>query len=880
MKELETCELPDTTNVLEQLWDVLADPDCEQQEERKLVLLQAFFTVAEERIKLRDLQLVTKVLDVIAKKAEVDSKYERHVKKILDLLNAPIRMERSSDQLNFNGYLVELFTALGYILLRTANKSVQLQILDIILTNLLTKRIGDSDMIPVPQCVKALELSELAECLSDLIVISEDDVYSLTIFTTLQVSMMSKLICWTLLRKEVLESLLVGLMQIGNDDVAGNVYDLLWTLLTCTECVEDWQKIPQPSKIALKSLRSVLREQILTHCHPGKNRELLHNTAALTLKIINLFPSADYVLSGLIEDITIAATLSESVIEMHIVPFFKCKEDHVHFKKLMLACLAAAPVNAMSVGIFERYKLAECLVSMLRLDCCRSGLSWLSNSALSLGSDKSSMSYNSNLVWFNIDKEQSIDLFKSAVPVVCALYEALHKRFMRAGLINTLTTFLSVHYLQDKNHIDELFWMVIRTIFYTCFSKPNQTLVRKEFVKAGAVHILLGSCNILLVPINPLTIRAQSILCKILHVLSALMEGQPELQLNNQSKSMQIVKSLYHRITNPPPIDSVLDNRLIVAISNFAWVSLIKHEDNMSKFIDSSEMYSHLDILERSNSPTQSVYLSVLADIAESHKAVPYLVSWRGRKGVKFLSLLCQIWREEEMRLKVPRSEQGCITDIERPLMGEDQYRLSKAKSKYAAVCDMFGSCRPKIYALVQLLHRHEQVVSICEDHYRLGHDILPWEDQVTMQVIESYLPLKLGEVWWEIFHNQEDFVPLDRYLAQTLADRYLNWSLNVQKSQHGVLKQRCEHLEKEEQQYYSKVRSVRLADTLECLRQVTSIARTADRQMFLATQQELRECVEHSRPELPQDFHVAFPQDVRVLVVDPRAEVVLHESV
>lgn len=805
------CDLPDTSTVLQRLWAVMSDPDCAEQETRQLVLLETLFAVTEDRIKLRDLQIVTNILGVIEKRAELESKYQPHFHKMLNLLKAPIRMEKSSDQLEYQSYIVELFTVLGYILLRNVNKTAQLDVLDIILRILLTKRVGDSDMVPISPCVKALGLSELAECLADFIAISEKEIYNMTIFTALQISLTSKLCCWTLLMKEVVESLLIRLTLVYNKDEADNMYQLLWALLNCTDRPEDWEKVPQPSRTALRSLRHVLREQALTHSHPGKDSDVLCNIAALALKIIHLFPEADFVQSGLTEDITLSATLSESVLEIHIIPFFKNKHDHLHFKKLMLACLAASPINPQSVEIFERYKLAECLVSMLRLDASQARLSWLSGSVLSLGmslaSERSLSVLNSDTAWFNIDQEQSIDIFRSAVPVVCALFDCLHERFIKAGLINTLTKFLKIFYLQDKNEIDDLFNMVIKLIFFICFNKKDPGQVRNALITAGATPILLGSCNIIINSNSSLTIRTQSILCHILHILSALMEEETELQIKHACKSFHIVRSLYHRIIQPLATDSVVDNRFTVAVSNFAWVALISKERNLLSFLDSGELYSHLDILERSDLPTQLVYLSMLVDIAEHHKSVPYLVSWRGQKGIKLLSVLCKIWREEEYRIKVPRNENGCITDIERPLMGEDQYKWSKEnKTNYVSVCDVFGSCRPKIYALVQLLHRHDDVARICEEHYKLGYDVLPWEDQVTLQVIEAYMPLKLGEVWWEIFSKQEEVLPLDRYLAQTLADRYLNWSLSTQRAQYDVLKQRDAALVEEEQQYYLQV--------------------------------------------------------------------------
>lgn len=77
------------------------------------------------------------------------------------------------------------------------------------------------------------------------------------------------------------------------------------------------------------------------------------------------------------------------------------------------------------------------------------------------------------------------------------------------------------------------------------------------------------------------------------------------------------------------------------------------------------------------------------------------------------------------------------------------------------------------------------------------------------------------------------------------------------------------------------QVRSVRLTAALESLREVTAIARSADRQVLLAAHGRLREGIDASRPAAATDLdlHVAFPRDVRVLVVNPRSAVVLQNE-
>lgn len=62
-------------------------------------------------------------------------------------------------------------------------------------------------------------------------------------------------------------------------------------------------------------------------------------------------------------------------------------------------------------------------------------------------------------------------------------------------------------------------------------------------------------------------------------------------------------------------------------------------------------------------SAVKHVYLSLLVDLCMYVECVPYLVTWRCvQKSENLLIMLCKFWREEETRLGVERSKDGCLT--------------------------------------------------------------------------------------------------------------------------------------------------------------------------------------------------------------------------
>uniref|UniRef100_A0A1B6FEC5 Cilia- and flagella-associated protein 69 ARM repeats domain-containing protein n=1 Tax=Cuerna arida TaxID=1464854 RepID=A0A1B6FEC5_9HEMI len=840
------CKLPETQVTLRRIWEVMRSQDSASQLDRQLILLQTYLVATGDYVMVADLQLIARIISFLRVRAKLNSRYREPLENIFRLLEHPPLMEMASDEILYGHYLVELLNVLGCILLETKKSHRKFQILGIVQSMLISERIPKSKFIPLRSCIKGIEVSDFVSCLANLIAVVGESLYHQAIYCALQICKLSGFSCWTLLIKNTLDSLFVRLTTIPDElmpAVMDTTSELLWKLFKCSKHPEDWHKVPTPSRIALRSLRYVLREEAIVHAHPGTYPDSLNNISAIILKLMHLFPDADYVLSDLIEDITFYATLSEATFKLSVLPYFKDNFYHLQFKRLMLACLAICPVSNLSVLVFRRCKLARCLVAMI---------------------EKSSSVNESPEIWCS---KNFIELFRSVVPVVLALFDFLREAFLDAGLMEKLVMFLSVHYIEEKSLSDDVALVVVKTIFSLCSRKPNSKTL--QLIRdANAVAILLKLCTLIVAEVA-LTTTAQCILLYTLYDLTCLIENQQEIQIEHSKQFFCLVKSIYQRILNPLHTDSLIDNRLVVAISNFAWEVIVWNKQSVSRFFRCGLVFPHIDIMERSSCSVQLVCLSMLVDLCEYQQCVPYVVTWRGRNGIKFLSILCQIWRSEEERLGVLRDKGGCISDSEKPLMGENQCKLIKSqKNKVMSICDVFGSVRPKICAIVQLLHRHEEVVDLCEEHYRLGHDSLPCEDLITLQLIKTYLPLKMGEIWWEIRHKQGDVLPLDRYLAETLADRYLNWSLSVQRTQLDLLRGSEAQVRGEEQKYYGLIRACQLTAALSALKEVVGVARSSDRQQFLLAHRKLRKGIENSR-EVDTELWVAFPPDVNLIIVN-----------
>lgn len=61
---------------------------------------------------------------------------------------------------------------------------------------------------------------------------------------------------------------------------------------------------------------------------------------------------------------------------------------------------------------------------------------------------------------------------------------------------------------------------------------------------------------------------------------------------------------------------------------------------------------------------------------------------------------------------------------------------------------------------------------------------------QVTLQIIEAYLPLKLGEIWAEYEQRNRDITPLNKYIVSTLVTRFRHWAIYIKNAQYSILRE------------------------------------------------------------------------------------------
>ncbi|XP_046742514.1 cilia- and flagella-associated protein 69-like [Diprion similis] len=303
--------------------------------------------------------------------------------------------------------------------------------------------------------------------------------------------------------------------------------------------------------------------------------------------------------------------------------------------------------------------------------------------------------------------------------------------------------------------------------------------------------------------------------------------------------------------------------RLAIAVGMFIWECIVWCSPNLRMFVERGGVYLILDIIDTTIFPVRVVFLGALCDMCDEGGYETEFCTWRGQnKELGLMSLLTKIWREEETKIRAKRTEDGCIDDLELPLMGVNQWfatfhgKCSQTTSP--ALEDMIGSCRPKIYAIRKILERNTERYEIAQNHYRILLQEIPMEDQITMLLIDHYFGMKQGQVWVEVYRDihRIGLVPIrtDGEMIFLMLQRQQRRALFIKDSQDAILRAAREAELRKEKAMYKEIIDSKLAPTLDALHQIDFISRTTDPRFMSRSKN-------RQRAEVERELH--FPVDV-----------------
>ncbi|PVD30636.1 hypothetical protein C0Q70_09909 [Pomacea canaliculata] len=188
-------------------------------------------------------------------------------------------------------------------------------------------------------------------------------------------------------------------------------------------------------------------------------------------------------------------------------------------------------------------------------------------------------------------------------------------------------------------------------------------------------------------------------------------------------------------------------HKLLLAAIDCVWCSVVGCYITEDYLLEKEGVYLLIDLLEMSPKNMHNLIVGCLLDLCENPKTVNHVLTWRGQNGSTAAHLFCEMWRNEEAEIGASRDENGAITDVTKPLMGQLQEERGTVSlpSQFPsqAIVDVSENMRAKIYSF------------FC----KIGFTDLPGltvDDHVTLTIIEKYLDFKIGEVWTEIMKELE----------------------------------------------------------------------------------------------------------------------------
>ncbi|KAH1024471.1 hypothetical protein HUJ05_003948, partial [Dendroctonus ponderosae] len=331
-----------------------------------------------------------------------------------------------------------------------------------------------------------------------------------------------------------------------------------------------------------------------------------------------------------------------------------------------------------------------------------------------------------------------------------------------------------------------------------------------------------------------------------------------------------------NRYIEPDEKDQLQIPKVIILCLSFIWNQIACCEDNAAKFVKMGGVYLILDVA--GCLPVQLVALGALIDLCESTQCIPYLITWR-KHGQGIQSLLLQVFRDENELLDVRTDENGIISNSLHPLVGMTQfyetYCMCQKHVGNAAIGDMFISCRPKIYSLLQILnHKQKETVEIANEFYK-----------VTYVLADNYLALKLGEEWKEI---EQDFkkmnmrpILLDAKILKDMSEVTDKWGKDVQQMQKDVVKKHHMKQHQKEQILYKTMRESRLSDAWESLCEMKYIARCSERLFRITSNFNIQAQINRSLQvdQSHGQMHRTFPSNISISCMQNQHITIRHEA-
>ncbi|RZC43255.1 uncharacterized protein BDFB_002722, partial [Asbolus verrucosus] len=695
-------------------------------------------------------------------------------------------LTKPSDSMAYARDLQEYFSVLGYLILCLHDENLGKLVLNAIIC-LLERQSRVGYCCVSLDCInEAAEKSRLPEILAQLLQVVSDDLYPLLLDATFLICEISTFAFLTVeFQKAQLNISYKDLNRLGGKEAA-----------KLNPAVQEQKASFLISKIRavfcgsyyMQSLQYALRWSTVCSGHQVDR----NNLAGIILKLLDIFPTMEFVESELANDIAIlAASIGGCLCNESIRYTFD--DLDFQFKKIIWACL----------HYFKQFG-ADKIIKQNRIITSFTNF-------LFKGQTQT-----------RDQQQQHCELTKIALRLIPKYLSGATDRFLRLQGpfktigkvkeylettydIEVLEAFLYCSYEMLSLHIDQLI-----TEFAVC----SKILTNGTLTQIHQKCIARGFC--------------------ILQILSTAGYIKDDVIVD-------LCIRYLNRIIRPNENDPVLDVKTTVCALHLLWDNLSSINSAHRRFLQKGGIYVMLDITECCTFPLKSLSLGVLADISKKPSCVPYLITWR-KHGRKLVPMLMEIFRGQ---IELERESSERIQ-----LFSETNYNtwiaLCQGQTTTFQNCcisktEILESCRFKIHGILHALKvKFKDRVYIANEHYKLYTEKLNTDDELTMLFARNFVSLTMCKSWMAVTKDLEsdEIIPVDddNELIADRVHRIHEWKSYLKYKVEQIVRNEMQNEQLQEIETYIALNEARLSDALDALTELRFVSKCTER-IFQMTQ-------------------------------------------
>lgn len=830
---------PTLDMTLDKVINLLTDPHSSKLKERHFKAVRKICTKYANGFYLKDIGSVLTILEELSAHLGEDEGYTNVVVQLIMLCGKSFLKEKTSDDTTFDKTFSD-FLAQLVLLVTIPYPMVQIAV---------THSVGNLYCTPVPiyadgpqACkhefnIKAIETSNVVKTFAqELNKMNDQAVYQEILHLLLFLSL-SSCNCDSLLDMNVVDVIaknMTAACKNSDSKMLQLSIEVLWNLIEYSNP----EKVPDKfnTSVCVKSLYSTFCYFVKT-AKTKQELQLRNDVMAVTQVLASQCPSAPLLSCGFIKVMTLVSTSSEVKSSDPLIAGFSMKPQNEDFelKKLVWTSLIGMYDDPATRQVMLDNGLLEALFDYVRPNDSVCTVEWTSAQYEEL-------------------QLQALSSLETLAPLCLSEYMTNHGNTRLIMLLEW-----TCNECDFGGHGNSFYG---EGGYRTRRAQLRYTIrVLLAVVRAGNETVVQDLCD-------------QGLIDSLIDVLQKYKETDIPIELGILSNTLLILSLVcdvdVHRkeVFGAEGVDLLLKflcadsakfstglghHKLLLSAVNAVWccVSSLNQDPLFQDlFLERGGIPTLLDLLEKCPPSMQNLVLGALLDLTEDSKAVPHVVTWRGKNQRTAVSLLIELWRQEELAMGVKRDTNYIMIDPTAPLLGSEQqnsdasaHALSSTPSM--AILDVADNMRAKIYAML----------------YRIGFENLPpisTKDQITLTLIENYLDFKVGEVWEEVMQEliTDNITPIksDREALKQIKDIVFAKSEAVRRNQLNILEAEQQNELDEEKMCYIQIKSNFRQREQQNASRIDFINKTSDYETLQISKQRQSALAERSRTAVTGD--------------------------